>query len=133
MPVTLSPEDVRLTIGLSKTEWTQLSEKYNTRQILSLWEKFKRITGRALDYEFAIPSYVLEGVPYVTAIQASRATGIGEFHLANLRDRDKLQGTRHGRRTIYTRQNLDDLFQPKDGRKSSLSGPFLRWIALLDD
>lgn len=134
MPTTLSADDIRIGIGLSKTQWDSLAGKRTPRQVATAWEKFKRNASRALDYEFASPSFYLEDVPYITTIQAARALGVGEFHLANLQDRDKLQGTKHGRRIIYSRENLDALLSPpEDGRRGALAGSFIRWLTLNED
>lgn len=132
MSTTTADEATRLSIGISKTEWEDLRrEGYTPRQILSLWEKFRKHAIRALDFEFSNPEFVLDETAYVTAVQVSRALGLGEFHLSNLRDRGKLEGRRHGRRTIYSRENVDSLLSsPDDGRRSSLAGAFIRWIAI---
>lgn len=132
----IEPESIRRRTGLSKTQWAELvrgqNEDQRAYEISRLFERFLAHVHRALDNEFKNPEYEVDGVPCLSTIQAARALGIGEFHLANLRDRGKLKGRKFGRRAAFARVDLDAFLsipQAPQERQSAMAQAFLRWCA----
>lgn len=130
------PESVRIKAGLSKAEWDRLvPDKKDSFAVAKIERDLKRfIAGvrKAVDYEFEHPDVEIDGQPYLSVAQASRALGIGEFHLCTLRSREKLLGEKYGRRTVYSRDVLAEFVDPPNGtpRNSALASSFLRWLDL---
>lgn len=131
---TLSADEIRRLCGLSKGQWVQaLSRLVEPEKVLEKHREFIAETRRALDWEFRNAQFVIADEPHISTVQAARALGVGEFHLSNLRDRDKLPGVKHGRRSVYTRQHMDEFLEStlsEKERHSPLASAFLRWLEL---
>lgn len=126
--MTASPE--REAIGLPRTFWTTILEHYSVEEALLKFEDFRDHTRAAIAHEFEHPAAVLDGTPYISTIQAAQALSIGEFHLANLRDRKKLEGTPYGRRSLYSQASLEALLEPAENGRFILARAFMRWLGL---
>ena len=125
-------EELRREIGVSKTTLTELLEKHSPEELRAAHAEFVEHTKAAIAYEFKTPAFNFGGHKYLSAIQAARALGTGEFHLSNLRDRGKLHGTPHGRRVVYSKLDLTSLLKPSktDKHRSPLAASFTRWLEL---
>ena len=85
---------------------------------------------RRLAAELDRPVVVLEGVPHLSTVQTARVLGVGEFHLANIRERGRIVGHKLGRRAVYSEQELRRFIQEPMGANSPYSAlalAFLRW------
>lgn len=97
------------------------------------YEDFVRYLERAIDYELRDPMITFENVPYITAMQVSRALGIGEFHVCNLRARGKLASEKFGRRSLYNRAHLMAFIHAplaEGERHLGLANAFVRWMKI---
>lgn len=137
--VFIDPEKIRLRCGLSRNQWAKLLETGDAGSDARAWEiskSFDRFLDRCrlqVDYEFQNPEFVEDGQPYISTIQAARALSVGEFHLANLRDRGKLASVRVGRRAGFRRDDLLDFLdidRRPDTRQTALGVAFFRWFEL---
>lgn len=135
----VNPDRIRRRAGLSRGQWTDLVGSHpddeTIYEVMRSHERFIQSIKAAIEYEMARPAVVIEGEPYISTIQAARALGVGEFHLANLRERNKLEATRYGRRSAFSRANLYKFLEgPEDPRErhSALATAFLRWWELQD-
>ena len=127
---TLDAEAIRSRYNITRTQWSELvKDDSEGPKIARRYEKFLEHVRKAIDFEFESPAFVVDEVPYLSTIQAARALGVGEFHLSNLRDRQKLIGVRHGRRSIYSRENLLE-FLNTEPRHSAVTTAFVRWHQL---
>lgn len=116
-------EIIRRTVGLSRPAWLRLLNAVSetdlrgeeklavARDILRSHGRFVRKISAAVGAEFAKEPTIVDGEAYITTAQVSRALGLGEFHVSALRDRGKLPALRHGRRTLFARDDVIDLIQ----------------------
>lgn len=126
---TLTSDEIRATLGLPRTLWaTLLDMDYKPAEIVDLMHEFQDEIRSELDREFRRPIVTIDGEPYLSTIQASRALSIGDFHLSNLRDRGKLVPHSYGRRVVYSRAALEDLFVLDDSGRFVLANAFMRWM-----
>lgn len=123
-------EELRAKIGMSKAKFDVLLKRYSLEELDALYETFLEGVRRAIAWEFKAPALKIDGAPYASTIQAARALGVGEFHLANLRYRQKLNGHTHGRKTIYAKRDLEALLKPQKDRRSPIAASFIRWLDL---
>jgi hypothetical protein len=125
-------EELRRTLGVSKTVLQEMLQHASPDSLREAHARFVEHTKAAIEREFKAPSFRIDGKSYVSAIQAARALGTGEFHLSNLRDRGKLNGTPHGRRVVYAKSDLLALLkQSKDSNyRSPLASSFARWLEI---
>lgn len=134
----VDPENIRLRCGLSRNQWTRLLDAVDQPDEERAWvigqafDRFLEQRRSAVDIEFREPEFHGDdGTPLLSTIQAARALGVGEFHLANLRDRGKLNSTRVGRRAGFAREDLRDFLnidQKPETRQTALGIAFLRWF-----
>lgn len=125
-------EQLHKDIGVSRTVLSELLQNHTPEELRKSYADFTEYTKKAIAFEFKNPAFTIEGKPYLSAVQAARALGTGEFHLSNLRDRNKLSGRRHGRRVVYSRGDLHALLKPtkQDKHRAPLAVAFVRWLDL---
>lgn len=133
-------EEIRLRIGVSRPTWAELLGTSDPDAALARAKEldrdhrtFKRRVVNALDIEFARPTLVLDDVKYITTRQATRALGLGEFHLSNLRDRQRVEYRRVGRRTLYSRSALDDLINMTIAPRAQHAPLSTAFVAFLEE
>lgn len=110
---------------LAEAAWT------DARHIERLYNEYISLVRVRLEREFKRPETVIDGVPYLSTVQTARALGVGEFHLANIRERGRLHGEKLGRRAIYSRTELERFITEPMGDTSpysALAYAFLRWL-----
>lgn len=125
-------EKLRREVGVSRTSLSELLTMYSPETIRTAYTEFSDQVKANIARELKRPDFTIDGKPYLSAIQAASALGVGEFHLSNLRDRNKLSGRQHGRRVVYSRADLVALLKPTrdDKHRGPLAVSFTRWLAL---
>lgn len=135
----IDPEKIRLRCGLSRNQWAKLLETGDSGDDARAWEiskSFDRFLDRCrlqVEYEFQNPEFSENGQGFISTIQAARALSVGEFHLANLRDRGKLASVRVGRRAGFRKDDLLeflDIDRRPSERQTALGVAFFRWFEL---
>lgn len=135
----IDPEKIRLRCGLSRNQWARLIQSGDDGDDARAWEiskSFDRFLDRCrvqVEYEFQSPELTENDQSFISTIQAARALSIGEFHLANLRDRGKLASVRVGRRAGFRKDDLIDFLdidRRPDTRQTALGVAFFRWFEL---
>lgn len=128
-------EDVRIRCGLSRTQWDALAHPedndvaFTTKEIGDTYDLFLADLQAKVDRAFRQPAFTIKGVAHLSTVQAAQALGVGEFHLSTMRSRGKLRGEKFGRRTIYSRDDLDRFLthsEVETERKSALALAFTR-------
>lgn len=125
-------EEIRSLCGLSRTQWDILvgsDMSFTPTEIKKQYAAFMDGIRNRLEREFRRPAIVIDGVPYLSTVQAAEALDVGEYHLSTMRSRGKLEGTKHGRRTIYSQGQMQSFLMDVDqaqNRKSALALAFLR-------
>lgn len=126
-------------IGLTLAQWNKLRDSgYTTEAILAAHADWQKQVKRELAWEYKNPDYRDEsGAPFLSAVQAARALGIGEFLVCNLNHRGKLPGTKVGRRIAYSRDDLLKMatrnYSRVPSKRSPLAKSFIRWLELRED
>lgn len=141
-PCTVTIDEIRRKIGLSKTQMFALLEDSRRSVLLhhkgpmykraveigESYTEFLTSLGYALDRAFETPDAYVEDQPVLSTLTASRILGVGEFHLANLINRGRLTSHKIGRRTFFTRDDLVSLLDKDDDMHTPLAAAFLRFM-----
>lgn len=133
--VVLSPrtdDEIRSLCGLSRTQWDNLvSAGFTPAQVRTSYQAFVQAIQSRIAEEFKRPADSIDGVPHLSTVQAAEALGVGEYHLSTMRSRGKLIGTKFGRRTFYSREQLESFLtdpEQAQAKKSALALAFIRMM-----
>lgn len=131
-------EAIRIACGLSRPRLSLIlaDAPKDPEARLAFLQKVKAQHGafraglhKAIDAE---TPYMLDGVPVLTSRQLARSLGIGDFHIAALRSRGKLEAVYEGRSVYYpvdgVHRFIDAPLRDSDHR-SPFSTAFLRFLA----
>lgn len=132
----LAAEEIRTKVGFSRAQWSRLNESdYPLLTLSQSYDLFLRHLLANIDLEFKHPAFVVDDVGYLTTVGVSHALGIGEFLIANLRNRGKLSSEQKvGRRAVYSRADLVEFVTTASSqdRRSALATAFVRWLRQRD-
>lgn len=101
------------------------------RAVGAAHSRFIAMLKRNVSAEFRHPAYMIDGVPHVITIQVARALGLGEFHIANMRARNKLHAGSYGRKAVFTKEDVIAFIDrplTANERSSPLAGSFIRFV-----
>lgn len=102
-------DDNRQRLGLTFNQWKQLQSKgLSSLDIVRGFNAWKRATIRAIEEQASQAEYEDD---LMSAVQVSRALGVGEFHVCNLLHRGKIRGVKLGRRVGYLEEDLKELVE----------------------
>lgn len=146
-----TPERIRRLVGLARPQMLRALARPAKLPVdprvldLSDAEQAPAVLTRALEMERFYTAYAaaviaairseaknaaitIDGKPFLTSRQAARALGVGEFHLANMRDRGKIPAQRAGRNYAFAAEDLIAIVKKpakSGGYHSPLAGAFL--------
>jgi len=144
-----TPERVRRLVGLARPQMLRALKTTDARVLdipdaeqdpavltkaAAIEAAYALYTGAiiaAIKTEAKNPAAKIDGKPYLSTRQAARALGVGEFHLANMRDRGKLPAQRAGRNYAFAVKDLITIATKPEkagGYHSPLAGAFLEYL-----
>lgn len=135
-PRRVNAEETRTKVGFSRSQWIRFLEcGYPLQDLSNQYDAFVAYLLANIEREFLRPSFVHDGVPYLSATGVANALGIGEFLIANLRARGKLSsGLKLGRRNLFAKGDLIEFVksQSSEDRRSAMASAFVRWLRIRD-